>query len=191
MPREWVNMDGEQVPWETCQTFSGSWGYHRDEKTWKSDRQLITMLIETVSKGGNLLLNVGPTARGTFDYRSMEKLRAIGEWMDLNSRSIYNCTAAPAEFEPPENCLLTYNPEKNRMYVHVLEWPMGRLHLDGFGGKVKYAQLLNDASEIQFEGSRGAWMSEEGSVGEETLNLNLPVVKPEVEVPVIELFLRE
>ena len=191
MPREWVTMDGERVPWETCQTFSGSWGYHRDEKTWKSDRQLIIMLIETVSKGGNLLLNVGPTARGTFDYRSMEKLRAIGEWMDLNSRSIYNCTAAPAEFKTPENCLLTYNSEKNRIYVHVLEWPTGQLHLDGFGGKVKYAQLLNDASEIQFEGSQGAWMSDAESSGEKTVSLNLPIVKPEVEVPVIELYLKQ
>jgi alpha-L-fucosidase len=191
MPREWVTMDGERVPWETCQTFSGSWGYHRDEKTWKSDRQLIAMLIETVSKGGNLLLNVGPTARGTFDYRAMEKLKAIGEWMDYSSRSIYNCTAAPEGFEAPDKCLLTYNPEKNRIYVHVLEWPMGRLHLDGFGGKVKYAQFLHDASEVQFRGSRGAWMSGEDSSEEETLSLNLPIVKPEVEIPVIELFLND
>ena len=61
MPREWVTVDGRPVPWETCQTFSGSWGYHRDESSWKSVRQLVVMLIETVSKGGNLLLNVGPT----------------------------------------------------------------------------------------------------------------------------------
>lgn len=190
MPKEWVTMDGERVPWETCQTFSGSWGYYRDEKTWKSGRQLITMLIETVSKGGNLLLNVGPTARGTFDYRSMERLRAIGAWMDTHGRSIYGCTAAPEEFKAPKNTLLTYNPETNRMYVHVLEWPMGKLDLDGFGGKVKYAQLLNDASEIRFSGSRGAWMSGEESPDETTLTLNLPINKPSVEVPVIELFMK-
>jgi len=71
MVREWVKMDGEPVPWETCQTFSGSWGYHRDETTWKSVEQLVQMLIDTVSKGGNLLLNVGPTARGELDRRAM------------------------------------------------------------------------------------------------------------------------
>jgi len=111
--------------------------------------------------------------------------------MDYNSRAIYNCTAAPEEFKTPDNCLLTYNPEKNRIYVHVLEWPTGQLHLDGFGGKVKYAQLLNDASEIQFEGSQGAWMSDAESSGEKTVSLNLPIVKPEVEVPVIELYLKQ
>ena len=60
--------------WEGCQTFSGSWGYHRDEMTWKSVKQLLHMLVDGVSKGGNLLLNVGPTARGEFDYRAMERL---------------------------------------------------------------------------------------------------------------------
>jgi len=71
---EWVKMDGERVPWETCQTFSGSWGYHRDETTWKSTRQLLVLLIETISKGWNLLLNTGPTARGIFDERAMDRL---------------------------------------------------------------------------------------------------------------------
>ena len=68
MPKEWVTYEGEKVPWETCQTFSGSWGYYRDEYTWKSVSQTIVMLIETVSKGGNLLLNVGPNARGVIQY---------------------------------------------------------------------------------------------------------------------------
>ncbi len=58
-PREWVHVDGQPVVWETCQTFSGSWGYHRDETTWKSPEQLIQMLINSVACGGNLLMNVG------------------------------------------------------------------------------------------------------------------------------------
>ena len=64
-------MDGKPVVWEACQTFSGSWGYHRDETSWKSPEQLIQMLIDTVACGGNLLMNVGPTARGTFDARAL------------------------------------------------------------------------------------------------------------------------
>ncbi len=178
-PREWVTYKGQRVPWETCQTFSGSWGYYRDETSWKDTKQLLELLIETVSKGGNLILNVGPTARGTFDYRAQERLNAMGEWMDVNSRSIYGCTQAPAEFNVPANTLLTYNEKTKRLYIHLLTYPMGSLYLEGFGGKVKYAQFLHDASEII--------MSPENN-GKD-LNLSLPILKPHVEIPVIELML--
>jgi alpha-L-fucosidase len=146
------------------------------------------MLIETVSKGGNLLLNVGPTARGAFDERACSRLAAMGEWMKYNSRSIYGCTAAPSEFQAPQNCFLTYNPKLKRLYVHIMEWPFQALHLDGYWGKVKYAQLLNDASEIQFE--RQASHSGGGSKTENTMTLRLPVKQPNVIVPVVELFLQ-
>ncbi len=189
MPGEWVKVDGKKVPWETCQTFSGSWGYHRDESTWKSTPQLLALLIETVGKGGNLLLNVGPTARGTFDRRALDRLEGIGEWMKLHSRSIYSCTQAPEEYKAPDNCLLTYNPESRRIYIHVLQWPLGQLYLKGYAGKVKYAQLLNDASELRFADKQGAWMAEEGGIPDRTLILRLPVQKPDVTIPVIELFL--
>jgi len=95
---KWPEKMGKKVPWETCQTFSGSWGYHRDEKTWKDIKQLLVLLIESVSKGGNLLLNVGPTARGVLDYRAQQKLAEIGQWMQFNNRSIYGCTQAPQAF---------------------------------------------------------------------------------------------
>jgi alpha-L-fucosidase len=194
MPREWVTMNGQRVPWETCQTFSGSWGYHRDEVTWKSVEQLVVMLIETVSKGGNLLLNVGPTARGTFDDRAKERLEGIGRWMKDHGRSIYGCTKAPDDFKAPQNCLLTYNPEAKRLYIHVLEWPMGALLLEGYSGRVRYAQLLNDASEIRFIEERrsseiGYLPGERKEAAAANLVLRLPVLKPNVTVPVVELFL--
>ncbi len=180
VPRGWVTVNGQRVVWEACHTFSGSWGYHRDEASWKSPEQLVQLLIDTVSKGGNLLLNVGPTGRGEFDERALSRLAAMGEWMKRHSRSIYGCTEAPAEFETPQDCRLTYNPETRRLYVHVFAWPFKQLHLEGFAGKVAYAQLLNDASEILF--------SEDLAAG--TLSLNLPVQKPNVIVPVVELFLK-
>ncbi|MFD2036951.1 alpha-L-fucosidase [Belliella marina] len=191
MPREWVSHQGELVPWETCQTFSGSWGYHRDENTWKSTNQLLVMLIETVSKGGNLLLNVGPTARGNFDDRAVERLRGMGDWMKYNQWAIYACTAAPDRFEKPENCLLTYNPEKNRLYIHVLEWPFKSLYLKNYKGKIKYAQLLHDGSEVRHSqvASHGSHTTETG--GESDLILHIPVVKPGTGVPVIEIFLND
>jgi alpha-L-fucosidase len=184
--REQPTIDGKPVLWETCQTFSGSWGYHREESTWKSVNQLVRMLIDTVSKGGNLLLNVGPTARGTFDGRAMERLSGMGDWMKAHSRSIYGCGPAPAEFKTPQDCRLTYNPETKRMYVHVYAWPFRALHLDGFAGKVKYAQLLNDASEIPMVAAEhlARW-----GVPEDTMVLGLPVQQPDVAVPVIELYL--
>ena len=187
-PREWLKIDGEKIPWETCQTFSGSWGYHRDEASWKSLKQLLVLLIETVSKGGNLLLNVGPTARGTFDDRALERLNGIGEWMRLHSRAIYGCTEAPEEFRQPENCLLTFQPETKRIFVHVLDWPMGKLYLDGFVGKVKYAQLLHDGSEVILGKPKRSSVIDE-QIPSDTLILELPVQKSRVTIPVIELFL--
>jgi alpha-L-fucosidase len=189
MPKNWVTYQGEKVPWETCQTFSGSWGYHRDQYSWKSSRQTIVMLIETVSKGGNLLLNVGPTARGVIQDEAVERLEATHQWMKYNSRSIYGCTAAPEEFGTPDNCLLTYNPKTNRLYVHVLEWPFKTIYLPGLAGKVKYAQILNDASELKLGTQKGAWL-DDVSEGDNGLKINIPVRSPNVEIPVIELFLK-
>lgn len=187
-PREWVKVDGQPVVWEACQTFSGSWGYHRDEQTWKSVDMLIMMLIDSVSKGGNLLLNVGPTGRGEFDARALDRLSGMGEWMKRHDRSIYGCTQAPAEFPTPQDCHLTYNPTTNRMYVHILEWPFGQLYLEGFGDRVEYAQLLNDASEIKWE--KSDWHETWNKTGEGAITLSLPVVRPNVTVPVIELFMK-
>ncbi|MBP8959782.1 MAG: alpha-L-fucosidase [Bacteroidales bacterium] len=177
---KWPEYNGKKIPWETCQTFSGSWGYYRDEYTWKSPEQLIELLIESVSKGGNLLMNVGPTGRGTFDYRAQERLKAMGDWMKFNSRSIYYCTEAPAEFITPANTVLTYNPSKKSLYVHLLVYPLNRINIAGIADKVKYIQFLHDASEIRYSVIQGT----------NNIGLQLPVLKPPVEIPVIEIFLK-
>ncbi|MCY1722329.1 alpha-L-fucosidase [Prolixibacteraceae bacterium Z1-6] len=186
--QKWPEENGVRIPWETCQTFSGSWGYYRDEHTWKDNKQLLVLLIESVSKGGNLLLNVGPTARGTFDHRADKALAEMGEWMKFNGRSVYGCTQAPDEFVAPDNTLLTYNPKTNRLYVHLLDYPMQNFLMRDFGDKVKYAQFLHDASEIKIGKPYGHWVAQETS--ENDINLLLPVNKPNVEIPVIELFLK-
>ena len=186
--QKWPEINGEKIPWETCQTFSGSWGYYRDEYTWKDTKQLLVLLIESVSKGGNLLLNVGPTARGTFDDRADKALSEMGKWMKYNSRSIYGCTQAPDEFPVPDHSLLTYNPETKRLYIHLLDYPMRNFLLQGYGDKVKYAQFLHDASEISIGKPYGHWVQQE--TGENDINLLLPVTKPGVEIPVIELYLK-
>jgi alpha-L-fucosidase len=179
---KWPEINGKKVPWEVCQTFSGSWGYYRDENTWKNSAQLIELLIESVSKGGNLLLNVGPTARGVFDTRAQDRLKSLGEWMKFNNRSIYGCTEAPREFTAPDNTLLTYNPVSKRLYIHLLDYPMGSITLKEMADKVKYIQFLNDASEIKF--CRGE------NENKNNLILQLPVQKPSTEIPVLEVYLK-
>ncbi len=179
---KWPEINGKRVAWETCQTFSGSWGYHRDENTWKSNAQLLELLIESVSKGGNLLLNVGPTARGVFDVRAQDRLESMGEWMKFNNRSIYGCTEAPAKFTAPDNSVLTYNPVTNMLYIHLLAYPMGRLTLPDMADKVKYVQFLHDASEVKFNKGR--------DIGKNDLSLQLPVLKPQSEIPVLEVYLK-
>lgn len=190
-PRGWVKFNGTPVVWEACQTFSGSWGYYRDEHTWRSVDELLRTLIDTVSKGGNLLLNVGPTARGEFDYRALERLQGMGKWMHHHSRAIYGCTAAPEGIPTPEDCRLTYNPEKNRLYVHLFAYPFKYLYLDGLASKVEYAQFLHDGSEIGLKSND--WTASHAlqhAGNKDTLMLQLPTPQPNVSIPVIELFLK-
>jgi alpha-L-fucosidase len=164
--------------WETCQTFSGSWGYYRDENTWKSNHQLLDLLITSVANGGNLILNVGPTARGEFDYRANNALDSLSSWMHSNNKAIYNCTYAPAGFEAPNNSRLTYNPLTKRLYIHLFEYPStGSLTLAGYQDKIKYIQFLHDNSELRF------------AKKDNDITVNLPVKKPNQEIPVIEVIL--
>ncbi len=190
-PEEWITYKGQKVVWEACQTFSGSWGYHRDEASWKSPKQLITMLIDTVSKGGNLLLNVGPTGRGEFDYRAVDRLKAIGDWMRYNNQAIYGCTQAPEEFKIGNGNIFTYNPEKNRLYLHLVNYPLiGATKISGGAKKIEYAQFMHDHSEILIN-KQSFFGAGSDNKGEEDTFLSLPVVKPNVEVPVIEIFLKK
>jgi alpha-L-fucosidase len=190
MSREWPTFHGQRVVWEACHTFSGSWGYHRDEETWKSVEMLLQMLVDTVSKGGNLLLNVGPTGRGEFDYRALERLEGMGRWMRVHNRSIYGCTQAPAEFVAPSDCRYTYNPQTRRLYLHVFAWPFGAIYLENLADKVAYAQLLNDASEVRMSLAKPSEEAGSPSVPENLLQLQIPVKQPNATVPVIELFLK-
>jgi alpha-L-fucosidase len=162
---------------ETCQTFSGSWGYYRDENTWKTHRQLLDLLITSVSNGGNLILNVGPTARGEFDSRATRALDSLAHWTHANGPSIYNCTYAPDSYQIPEGTKLTYNKTTGRLYVQVYNYPKnGKLILPGYNGKIKYAQFINDHSEVIYK-----------PLNANDLELTLPVKKPDFEIPVIEL----
>lgn len=190
-PMEWIRHKetGELLTWEACQTFSGSWGYHRDEQTWKSPEMLIDMLINTVCIGGNLLMNVGPTSRGYFDYRAEKALKVYADWMKYNSRSIYGCTMAEPEFKAPRGCRLTQSEDGKRLYIHLIEYPFTFLEFEGIADKVDYAQFLHDGSEILF--TKGVEHFSEGKTERKDLGVfSIPPVKPNVTVPVIEVFLK-
>lgn len=185
-PRTPPQVNGKAVTWEMCQTFSGSWGYFRDEESWKSPSQLVQILIDGVALGGNLLMNVGPTARGSFDPRAIAALEAYAGWMGLHSRAIYG--AGRSQFVAPDGC--RYTQKGDRLYLHIYNWPSRFLHLDGLAGKVAYAQLLSDASEVLWVGAQTD-PHFVPPVGGTTLTLDLPVKRPDVVVPVIELFLKD
>ena len=178
--------NGNVAVWEGCQTLSGSWGYHRDESSWKTPRMCVEMLINHVSRGGNLIMNVGPTSRGYLDARALKCLDAYAQWIKYNGRSIYGCGIAP--FPEAENCRYTFNAQTNRLYVHVLSWPFRDLHLPQLAGKVRYAQLLQDGSEMRFSENAESCGMKATPPG--ALTIQVPVVQPDTLIPVIEIILK-
>ena len=189
---EWVKHaeTGELVTWEACQTFSGSWGYFRDEQTWKTPKMLIEMLINTVCIGGNLLMNVGPTARGYLDYRAENALKVYADWMKYNSRSIYNCTMAEPEFKAPRGTRLTQSEDGKRLYIHLIEYPYAFLEFENLADKIDYAQFLNDGSEVLYTKGGVDHFSEARSQKEGLVAFKIPAIQPNTLVPVIEVFLK-
>ena len=125
-------------------------------------------------------MNVGPTGRGAFDGRARERLDDYAKWMAANGESIYGCGAAPKDTPHIPNTLYTYNAKTRKLYVHFTCWPTGPVLLP-FANRVKYAQFLHDKSELivgldEVTGSKGV--------------LNIPLDKPPVEIPVVELTLK-
>ena len=164
--------------------------------TWKSPEMLIEMLIKTVACGGNLLMNVGPCARGYIDDRACDALDVYAKWMKYNSRSIYGCTMAEPEFKAPHGTYLTQSEDGKRLYIHLFSYPFRTLSMDNLGDRIEYAQFLHDASEIQFQLDTAPSNVPAGSyrdadpTTQNRVNFTLPVVKPAQTVPVIEILLK-
>ena len=134
---------GCKVPWECCCTMNNNWGYAADDNEYKSADFLIRRLVECVSKDGNMILNVGPNARGVIPERQQQILREIGQWMALNGESIYGCGAC--DLPKPEWGRLTQKGDT--IYAHILEQPMCAISLPGMAGKGKDARRLADGAE--------------------------------------------
>ncbi len=146
-PRGIVNEKGDPVPWEACITMNDHWGYCALDYNFKSPKLLIRTLIECVSKNGNLLLNVGPDAKGNIPKQSLDILKAVGEWMSKNGESVYGCGISGILKPEWGRC----TQKDKLLYAHIFEKGIGPLNLVGLNGKIKKARLLSDASEIQIK----------------------------------------
>ena len=131
----------EGVDWESCMTMNDTWGYKHFDHNWKSADELIHNLVDIASKGGNYLLNIGPTGEGEIPAESIERLEAIGKWMEVNSEAIYGTLASP--FEKPS--WGRYTQKEKKVYAHIFDWPQqGELLVDVSPGQLKKAYLLAD-----------------------------------------------
>ena len=135
---------GNPKPWETCMTLNGHWGYHKMDQNWKSTETLVRHLVEVASKGGNFLLNVGPTGEGIIPGPSVEHLKEVGAWMKVNGESIYGTTASPFKQTLAWGCCTRKSTAAGTtLYLHVFNWPKdGKQLLPGLKSQVKSASFL-------------------------------------------------
>ena len=133
------------VDWESCMTMNDHWGYNKNDKNFKSTKEILQMLADIASKGGNYLLNIGPTAQGVFPNESVQRLQEIGKWMKINSESIYGTSASPFKKLDWGRCTQKMISGNTRLYLHVFNWPQdGKLVVPGIYNKPIKAYLLAD-----------------------------------------------
>lgn len=162
--------------WETCMTMNDTWGFKSYDDNWKSAETLIRNLADIASKGGNYLLNVGPTAEGEIPQPSIERLKQIGQWMKVNGEAIYGTSASPFANLGWGRCTKKELKNKTILYFHVFDWPKdGRLLIPGLRNEVKKAKLLAGGKKVKTE------RTDEGIV------LLLPAAAPDSVATVISL----
>jgi alpha-L-fucosidase len=134
--------------WETCMTINGTWAYNKNDARYKSTKELIQDLVNVASKGGNLLLDVGPTPEGTIQPEFVERLQAMGKWMKVYGDSIYGTT-----YGPLQNLSFGRTTAKGRVvYVHVFNWPAeSQLEVPGFPGRVAQVTVMGDKRKLRFQ----------------------------------------
>lgn len=145
-----AELDG--MDWETCMTMNGTWGFRTSDQKWKSNETLIHNLVDIASKGGNYLLNIGPKPDGTFPQESIDRLKAIGEWMKVNSESIYATRSSPLEPLSWGRCTRKDSPNSTTLYFSVFNWPTNeQLVIPGVKNKVLSATLLATKGKLKAE----------------------------------------
>ncbi len=144
-----IDKYGNSIPWETCLTLNNNWGYTESDNNWKSPELIVHCLVNCVSKNGNMLLNVGPDARGNIPDESIRILSEVGKWMDKNNESIYGCGASNL-VKPDWG---RYTQKNNTVYAHWMHPILGALNAKGIGDKAKNVFLLSSGAELSFQNS--------------------------------------
>lgn len=139
-PEQYIPGRKPQHLFEVCMTTNGHWGYNKYDDNWKSAETLVRNLADIAGKGGNYLLNVGPTAEGVFPPAVVPILKEVGAWLAVNGESIYGTGPGPFAKLPWGRC--TAKP--GRLYLHVFDWPKGALEVPGLTNKTGKAWLLSD-----------------------------------------------
>jgi len=178
------------LAWEACRTLNGSWGYAPGFQQWHDAGQVVRLLVDTISKNGNLLLNVGPTGRGAFEPRARRLLEQVGEWTTVHAAAVYG--AGASDLPCPPDCRVAQ--AGNRVFVYVMAWPTSDLALTGLAGRLRYASFMHDGAEVQFsevsdEEPESPHIVPAAPPG--AVILDLPTQHPDVLVPVIELVLTD
>jgi alpha-L-fucosidase len=188
---DYVSMGDNRIPdsvvkgdWEVPATLNKTWGFKKDDTDWKSPEDLTFKLVDIASKGGNYLLNVGPTSEGVIPQASQDNLREVGGWLKVNGDAIYG--AGPTPFGDELGTVIpgvldkqgkpTYKPvtdwrcttKPGKLYIIFFKWPQGAFELDKVTGKVSMAYLLADASHKALK------VTQKG----EHLSVALPTVAP-------------
>lgn len=149
-PQGLQDVQGRDLCWESCVTMNNNWGYARDDYNYKPASMLIQKLVECVSKGGNMILNVGPMGSGAFPAQSLDILHGMGNWMAVNGESIYGC--GKAGLEKPDCGRFTRR--ENTIYLHVYENSIGPLPVPQLKkSDIRYATRLSDGAEIRISTS--------------------------------------
>ena len=140
------------VDWESCMTMNNNWGYNSHDNNWKSSEDLVRKLIDIASKGGNFLLNVGPTSAGVFPQPAIDRLKEIGSWMSINHESIYETHASPFKKLAWGRCTQKPVGGGTRLYLHVFDWPSdGKLVVPGLGSQVTNCFALANKKKLKIE----------------------------------------
>ena len=142
--------------WEVPATLNDTWGYKSDDSHWKEPKDLIQKLADIVSKGGNYLLNVGPSAEGIIPQESQKILREIGTWLQVNGESIYGTNFSPFIYN---DIVWRCTTKPHKLYFHILNWPQKELAITGLESKVTNAFFLADGHQVKFrrDGNRVAF----------------------------------